>query len=251
MWTGITLWIMIIALAIARPMVTEGGFLGFAFFILVLYYAVTLITSDVKPYGVYCLCKGDLKALKVWKWKMDEECQGLISLVQTQGMEEQFEMDLDEMALDVEQMTREKAAAVPVDDGLDKYRNMITAEIPKHAVVNAMRMNGSMGSLTVNYRLTKGDVYVIDPAIQQLKVGLKWDASSGGKKVDVDASVMILNMVNDRFTFTEEAIVSYKNLKYKDAVVHAGDNLTGLRTIHFYTFWSWLRMTQWRDVLLQ
>ena len=93
------------------------------------------------------------------------------------------------------------------------------------------------------YDLTKGDLYVIDPAIQQLKVGLGWDASSSGQDIDVDASVIILNKLDDRYT--QEFIVSYANLKYKDAVVHAGDNRTGLIAVPRPRFFSGLSPSVW------
>lgn len=86
------------------------------------------------------------------------------------------------------------------------------------------------------YDLTKGDLYVIDPAIQQLKVGLGWDASSRGKDIDVDASVIILNKQGDRYR--QETVVSYANLRYGSAVVHAGDNRTGLIITPFVYFVS-------------
>lgn len=62
---GICIWSMIFALAIARPFVADGGFLGFACCVLVIYYFVTLTVMDVKPQGIYHLCKVNLVALKV------------------------------------------------------------------------------------------------------------------------------------------------------------------------------------------
>ena len=57
------------------------------------------------------------------------------------------------------------------------------------------------------YELVKGDIYVIDPEIVSVKVGLGWDATGccgwcplcccccccGCGSIDVDASVIILN----------------------------------------------------------
>ncbi len=79
------------------------------------------------------------------------------------------------------------------------------------------------------YDLAKGDLYVIDPAIKQLQVGLGWDAASRGGDIDVDASVIVFNKSGSRYT--QDAIVSYKSLNYKNAVVHAGDNRTGTFTL--------------------
>ena len=79
------------------------------------------------------------------------------------------------------------------------------------------------------YDLTKGDLYVIDPAIQRLKVGLGWDEARGGQNIDVDASIIILNRIPNfgKALYIREGIVSYSNLNWYDAVVHGGDNLTG------------------------
>jgi len=77
------------------------------------------------------------------------------------------------------------------------------------------------------YDLAKGDIYVIDPEIDQVTVGLGWDASSNGRSIDVDASVIIFNEIDDTRTFEKTDIVYYGNLNYADAVVHSGDNLTG------------------------
>ena len=59
------IWTMVFALVIARPFVEEGGFLGFAACILVLYHLVTMVVAETKPQGIYYLCKGNLVALKV------------------------------------------------------------------------------------------------------------------------------------------------------------------------------------------
>ena len=62
---GILIWFMVFAMAIARPFVDNGGFLGFAVVCLVLYYFATLIIAHVKPHGIYVLCNGDMRALRV------------------------------------------------------------------------------------------------------------------------------------------------------------------------------------------
>ena len=59
------IWITIIGLLVMRLFVYDGGFLGFAACILTIYYVVTLILANVKPHGIYVLCKGDAMALKV------------------------------------------------------------------------------------------------------------------------------------------------------------------------------------------
>ena len=77
------------------------------------------------------------------------------------------------------------------------------------------------------YELVKGDIYVIDPEIVNIRVGLGWDASQGGRKVDVDASVIIFNEIEETKTFTKTDIVYFGMKDYKGAVLHGGDNLTG------------------------
>ena len=65
LYTVLFIWITIIGLGVTRLFVYDSGFLGFAVVILTLYYLVTLILANLKPHGVYVLCKGDPKALKV------------------------------------------------------------------------------------------------------------------------------------------------------------------------------------------
>eukprot|EP01083_Nonionella_stella_P000240 742_1 len=78
------------------------------------------------------------------------------------------------------------------------------------------------------YELEKGDLYVIDPAIVSLSVGLGWDPDAGG--IDVDASVIVFNKIGDLSssnTFSMTEIVYFGMKDYVGAVRHGGDNLTG------------------------
>lgn len=77
------------------------------------------------------------------------------------------------------------------------------------------------------YNLEKGDSYVIDPEIKKVTVGLGWDEarSAKGDSIDVDASVIVFEAKQREFKTT--TIVNYNQLKFGDAVVHHGDNLTG------------------------
>jgi len=57
-------------------------------------------------------------------------------------------------------------------------------------------------------------------------LGLGWDAVASGKKIDLDASALILNE-QDKLA-QEKNFVYFRNLKSPDgSVVHSGDNLTG------------------------
>ena len=80
----------------------------------------------------------------------------------------------------------------------------------------------------IKYDLKKGDVYVIDPDIRQIKVGLGWDPAGAGRSIDVDASVIIFNELEDnKKTYKGTQIVYFGRTMYKNAVIHSGDNLTG------------------------
>ena len=77
------------------------------------------------------------------------------------------------------------------------------------------------------YNLEKGDHYVIDPKIKKVTVGLGWDEAESAKanSIDVDASVIVFDAKQGVLKTT--TIVNYKQLKFGDAVMHHGDNLTG------------------------
>eukprot|EP01084_Bolivina_argentea_P298225 513896_1 len=77
------------------------------------------------------------------------------------------------------------------------------------------------------YELTKGDTYVIDPELRTVFVGLGWD--SDRERIDVDASVLIFNILYNRSgkNFLKQDIVSFAHKKYKNSVIHGGDNRTG------------------------
>merc|ERR1711933_128196 len=95
-----------------------------------------------------------------------------------------------------------------------------------------------MGDRNKKYESAKGDLYVIDPEIKSVRVGLGWDPKSGSGNIDVDASVMVFNelkaeddrslygnLTERKFELTDVVYFSHK--KYGNAVIHHGDNVTG------------------------
>jgi len=82
------------------------------------------------------------------------------------------------------------------------------------------------------YDLVKGDVYVIDPQISNIAVGLGWDAAQGGQQdIDVDASVIIFKKLSSAAAgsdqFKKIDIVYFGQQEYGGSIKHGGDNTTG------------------------
>lgn len=81
----------------------------------------------------------------------------------------------------------------------------------------------------MSVNLTKGQKISLTkeaPALDKLLVGLGWDVNTnGGRSYDLDAHVFLLN---DKGKLPSSGYhIYYGNLKYKDAIKHCGDNLTG------------------------
>lgn len=74
--------------------------------------------------------------------------------------------------------------------------------------------------------LTKGENVPLtkdNPGLKKLNVGCGWDASNGGKSIDVDAFAVVLSGGK----LKKEGDVVFFNNKNTDGVKHSGDNLTG------------------------
>ena len=64
------------------------------------------------------------------------------------------------------------------------------------------------------------------PSLKKIIIGCGWDASSFGKNIDVDVSVILCGQ-NDK-VLSDDSFIYFNNKVSKDgAVVHNGDSLTG------------------------
>lgn len=64
------------------------------------------------------------------------------------------------------------------------------------------------------------------PGLKKIVIGCGWDASSFGKDVDVDVSLILCNAENR--VISDNDFIYFNNKTSKDgAVVHGGDSLTG------------------------
>lgn len=82
----------------------------------------------------------------------------------------------------------------------------------------------------MSVNLTKGgnvSLTKTSPTTTKYRVGLGWDANetSSGKPFDLDVSAFVLGA--DDKVLEETGFVFYRNLNYKDFVVHSGDNTDG------------------------
>lgn len=82
--------------------------------------------------------------------------------------------------------------------------------------------------------LTKGENVKLTKGVQQVRVGLSWDANNNGNPVDLDAMAIELTDKNgkcvgdDFFVFYGSSKkVNGKPTDPTQAVIHSGDNLTG------------------------
>ena len=120
--TGTVLAVLVFILVVARLSagMEEAGHLGFAAIILSYYYALNLLLSLTKPQGVHHLCRGNLRALKKWKWEMDrknrgvtDDCRDLIQRAKDKNMMDNLEIDEIELRFHL--------------------KGLLTAETPRYA----------------------------------------------------------------------------------------------------------------------
>lgn len=82
--------------------------------------------------------------------------------------------------------------------------------------------------------LTKGENVKLTKGVQQIRVGLSWDANNNGNPVDLDAMAIELTDKNGKCV-GDDFLVFYGSSKKVNgkptdptqAVIHSGDNLTG------------------------
>lgn len=82
--------------------------------------------------------------------------------------------------------------------------------------------------------LTKGENVKLTKGVQQVRVGLSWDANNNGNPVDLDAMAIELTDKNGKCV-GDDFLVFYGSSKKVNgkptdptqAVIHSGDNLTG------------------------
>lgn len=74
------------------------------------------------------------------------------------------------------------------------------------------------------FKMTKGDVLVIEENIRQIRIGLGWETLSGG--IDLDASCIMLNDVDGDGKLDPVDICYFGN-KIRQGVQSLGDNMSG------------------------
>lgn len=76
-------------------------------------------------------------------------------------------------------------------------------------------------------QLTKGQNVKLTKGVQSVKIGLSWDANTGGQTADLDAYAVEL-ADKDGKAIDENHVVYFNHKSDSEcAVVHSGDNLTG------------------------
>ncbi len=81
----------------------------------------------------------------------------------------------------------------------------------------------------MSVNLSKGQRVSLDKSMKMALVGLGWDTNKydGGYDFDLDAAAFLLG--DNGKVISDDDFIFYNNLKSKnDAVIHTGDNLTGL-----------------------
>ena len=106
-------------------------------------------------------------------------------------------------------------------NNFDESRALVEKQLS--LIYDAVLLMERPNHVGTHYELSKDDVYTFDPSVKSCMVGLGWDpALHGDASIDVDGSVILFDE-QKRHVYN----VFYGQQKYKDMVLHSGDNLTG------------------------